>query len=137
MLFAKEKIVSFTKLTLTVSGMRSIDEYEIVCSAENAEIAHYTRFYTRDEDDRELNKSAVVPTDRIINLMNDCGLMSWDGFSGTNPRNVRDGYMFRLTAEVNEGKRIRAEGSNNYPRHYREFKSAITNYLYEEKERQA
>ena len=127
---SKEKITSFSRLTLTLKGMRAIDEYEIICKGDVCEIAQYTKYYTRPEDERELNKSVTVDTASIIGLMNDCRMMSWDGFHGPNPRNVRDGYMFTLTAEVNGDKMIRAEGSNNYPRHYSEFRSAINKMLY-------
>ena len=131
MLFTKETITSFTKLTLTLKGMRGIEEYEITCSGADAEIARYTRFYTRDEDDRQLVKSVTKPADDVIALMNGYGLLRWDGFDGPNPKNVRDGIMFLLTAQVNGGRTIRAEGSNNYPKHYHEFMSAIHELLYE------
>lgn len=133
-MFSKEKIESFTKLTLTVKGMRSFDVYEIICTGPESEISHYTGFYTRDDSDRELNKRVSAATEEITALMNEFGLMKWDGFCGANPKHIRDGYMFSLTAQVNGGRTIRATGSNNYPRHYREFKAAITGLLYNDKE---
>ena len=129
---SKDKITAFSILTLTLKGMRAIDEYEIVCRGEEAEVAAYTRYYTRNEDERELNQRVTQPTDVIIKLLNDCKVMRWDGFIGPNPRHVRDGYMFFLTATVNDGKRIRAEGSNNYPKHYDTFKRAIDKMLFGE-----
>lgn len=131
-MFSKEKINSFKILTLTLKGMRGIEEYEIVCNGEESEVARYSKFYTRDEDERTLEKSATVPTEEIINLFNECSLIKWDGFNGPNPRGVRDGWMFTLTAEVNEGRKIRAEGSNNYPKRYHEFMAEIRKYLYGE-----
>lgn len=126
MLFSKEKITSFKLITLTLKGMRCIDEYELVCDGEDTEVAYYTKFYTRDG--RELNRSAVEPTENIIKLLNDCKMLSWNGFHGANPRGVRDGWMFELEAELNDGVIIRAEGSNNYPRHYREVMDVV-NYI--------
>lgn len=130
MLFSKEKITSFTILTLTLSGMRGIEEYEIVCRGDESEVARYCRFYTRDEDERRLLGGGSAPTDAILQLMNDCRVLSWDGFSGPNPHGVRDGWMFRLSAEVN-GRKISASGSNNYPRHYHAFFDAIRGYIKE------
>ncbi|MBO4411374.1 MAG: hypothetical protein J5794_04230 [Lachnospiraceae bacterium] len=38
-----------------------------------------------------------------------------------------DGIMFRLEAFVNGGRRIFADGSQNFPKHYRE----LTDWLYQ------
>lgn len=129
MLFSKNAVTSFKSLTLTLSGMRCIDEYEIICNGEESDVAYYTRFYTKNEDERSLNKRTTHPTEAIIKLFNECRLLSWNGFRGRNPIGVRDGYMFVLKAEVNDGLMIRAEGSNNYPKHYRTLTNAISDIL--------
>lgn len=128
MLFSKEKITSFKKITLTLKGMRAVDEYELVCNGSDTTVTQYILFYTRDKQ-RELNKSAAEPTEEIIKLLNDCDMLKWNGFSGANPVGFRDGCMFELNAEVNEGVIIRAHGSNNYPRHFPEFINAVDNIL--------
>ena len=122
---------SFTKLTLRLSGMRSTEEYEIVCQGETSECAQYLIFYSKDGDRRKLEKSVQRPTDMVLELLNRCSVMRWDGFSGSNPRGVRDGWMFTLTAEIN-GEKIYASGSNNYPRHYREFMDGFKTLLSDE-----
>lgn len=132
MLFRKFITVeSFEKITLTMSGMRSIDEYEIICSGDKVEIAQYLVYYTKDNDREAVNK-AEYDTAKFISFLNECKIGSWDGFYGKNPRGVKDGYMFRFTAEINGGKVISAEGSNNYPSHFSEFRQGLTRLLYDE-----
>ena len=109
--------------------MRCAEQYEIVCKGEFSEVAFYTKLYTGEKDGRRLEKSAVQSTDEIIKLFNDCNILKWDGFNGPNPRHIRDGYMFNLTAEVNCGTKIYASGSNNYPRHYHELLDSIRDIL--------
>lgn len=127
-----KKINSFDTVLLTIKGMRSIEEYEIICKGADSEIACYTRYYTDEGNNRRLNKSVMTAAERILKLLNDCRIMKWDGFDGPNPKWVRDGYMFSFKAEINEGVVIRAQGSNNYPKYYHEFKSTLINMLYEE-----
>ena len=110
--------------------MRHIEEYEIVCKGENSEISFYSKFYTRDHDDRLPEKTAESPTDELLKLFNDCNMLKWDGFHGPNPRHIRDGYMFTLKAELNGGVKIYADGSNNYPRHYRELLDTLRDILH-------
>ena len=51
--------------------------------------------------------------------------MKWNGFHGKHPRNVRDGEMFTFAAVVNEGEKISADGSENFPKNYRELKERL------------
>ena len=122
-----EPIISFDRVTLRLSGMRCVEEYEIICQGGNSVVSEYMVYYTK-EDERKLLKSAECATEKLIELFNACGVLRWDGFNGPNPRGVRDGWMFNLTAELN-GRTIHASGSNNYPRHYREFKGSIDSIL--------
>lgn len=130
-MFKKEKAEAFTKLNLTIMGMRCTEEYEVICSGESCEAAHYFIMYGRPEGDRrELQKSAECSTQVVLDLLNQCNVLKWDGFSGANPRGVRDGWMIRFEAEIN-GKRIYASGSNNFPRHYSEFRDGIRSLVYD------
>ena len=116
-MFLKRKIItSFTRITLSVSGMRGACKYEIICGGDEAQLSQYSVYYKNGRDECELELSR-------------CSVMSWDGFCGANPRGVRDGYMFNFEAEVNGGKVVRASGSNNYPRHYREFTDEVIQIL--------
>ncbi len=129
MLFAKEEIVSFEIVTLHTSGMRYTGETEIVMKDGKAEVSQYGIRYSQDEDRRVLEKRAVCGAEEILKLLNDCKLLSWDGFHGPHPKGVLDGTMFTLNATVNEGRRIYASGSENFPRHYRDFTDGLYNIL--------
>lgn len=125
----KEPVVSLGKLYLRISGMRGTEEYEILSNGSECEICNYHLYYCREEDKRELIKSVKCPDEKVFNLLSECNVIAWDGFDGPNPRGVLDGYMFRFEAEIN-GKKIRAEGSNNYPKHYHAFLDGIRAMLY-------
>ena len=84
--------------------------------------------YTKDRD-RVPQKQAVCTIEEMLALLNDCGVLSWDGFSGDNPRGVMDGYMFAFKATENGDRAVRANGSNNYPRHYHKFLDEIEKRL--------
>lgn len=129
MFFRKETIKSFDIIVLSISGMRSIDVYEIKSENGKAAVSQYIDYFT-DKNDRKLVRSASCSNEEMIELLNNCNIIKWDGFWGKNPRGVKDGYMFDFKAEVNNGREIRASGSNNYPKKYREFKSAIDALLY-------
>ena len=132
MLFKRENVESFEKITLTMSGMRAIDEYEVINTGDTVEISQYLRYYTHDENDRQLIKRTSYDTEKFIDFINECRIMKWNGFNGKNPPGVRDGYMFSFTAEVNNGTKIKASGSNNYPSNFSKFRQELTKILYNE-----
>ena len=122
-----DRIATFEVVTLRVSTMRFVAEYEIVMKDGKAEVSYYSIRFTQSEDERVLEKRVAVDEAEALKLLNDCGVLSWDGFHGAHPRGVTDGTMFNLHATVNGGKRIYATGSENFPRHYRD----LTDGLYE------
>lgn len=126
---AKGKITSFEYVTLRTSGMRSTNEYEILMKDGKAELSLYSIRFNRgeSEDDRVLEKRAVFSADEALGLLNRCNLLSWDGFNGPHPKGVLDGIMFRFKAKFNGETTVTADGSENFPRHYRDF----TDGLYE------
>ena len=116
------KIESFETVTLHLSGMRFTTEYEIVMQDKDAEITEYGIRYEKEKGDvRVPQRKAVCSAETVLKLFNDCELLAWDGFHGAHPKDVKDGTMFSLKATVNGGKNIRAEGSENFPEHFREF----------------
>ena len=124
-----EKIVSFEIVTLHLSWMRGVADYELTVKDGEALLSLYHPRYENGKDVRVLDKSVPVPPEQAIKLLNDCKLMSWDGFSGKHPRGVLDGTMFRLDAVVNDGKKIHADGSQNFPKGYYELKDAFYRML--------
>lgn len=113
-----ETISSFEIVTLRLSGMRFTTEYEIMMKDRDAEVVEYAIRYEKEEDRRLPQRKTVCSAERILKLLNDCELISWDGFHGRHPKHVRDGIMFSLQATVNGERKIRAEGSENFPKHY-------------------
>lgn len=127
MFLHKEKITSFEIVTLHTSGMRFTTDYEIVMKNGEAEVSRYSIRYSQNKNERILEERAVISEEAALELLNDCCVISWDGFHGAHPRGVLDGIMFSFKATVNDGKTITAEGSQNFPKHYRDF----TDGLYE------
>ena len=130
------KIESFEIVTLRTSGMRITAEYEMVMKDGKAEISEYWIMYEEGEDRRVLERRAVCSEAEALKLLNDCHILSWDGFNGPHPRGVLDGTMFKLEATVNGGKIIRARGSQNFPQHYWDFNDALYEILSAEKSEQ-
>ena len=128
-LFGSKKIASVESVTLTLRGMRGSTVYEIVNDTEQLELRFYREFYSNGESVLKLENSTVVDTCAFIEFMNNCGVIRWDGFHGKHPRNVNDGTMFSFTAIVNDGQTIRADGSENFPKGYREFVRGLNNML--------
>ena len=115
-------IESFEIVTLHLSGMRFTTEYEIVMNGQDAEITEYGIRYEKDRGSVRVPESkAVCSADTVLKLCNDCELLAWDGFHGAHPKDVKDGIMFSLKATVNGNKNIQAKGSENFPKHFKEF----------------
>lgn len=128
-MFSKEKITSFKKITLKLSSMRVAEEYEILCGNSSAELSLYTVLYSNGEDNRRLEKRVEAGSAEILKILNECNVINWDGFEGKNPPHILDGTMFTFEAEVNDGKKIYASGSNKFPKHYREFLNLLNELL--------
>ena len=126
------KAESFEIITLHESGMRFTSEYEIVNKDGKAEVTQYQIRYSEGKDERVVDKQAVCETDEMLKLLNDCGITSWDGFHGKHPRGVKDGIMFRFKATVNGNTEIYADGSQNFPKHYRDFTDGLYKILNKE-----
>ena len=122
-------IASIEIVTLHLSGMRGSVDYEIVMKDGQAQVSQYEIRYVDHEDHRILQKQALCETSTLLSLLNDCKLLSWDGFNGPHPKGVLDGTMFTLKATVNEGKKIYAQGSENFPKHYRKLRDGLYNIL--------
>ena len=128
-MFKRETITSFSEIKLRLSGMRVTEQYEILLSGDKAEVSLYFLSYENREEKYNLQKRATVSESEMLDILNQCGVLKWNGFSGKNPPHVLDGVMFRFTAVVNDGRKIIADGSNNFPKHYREFTAALHNML--------
>ena len=123
------KIVSFDIVTLHTSGMRHITDYEIVMKDGKAEVSMYAVRYREGKDERVPEEQAVCSEERILKLLNDSRIYSWDGFHGSHPKGVLDGTMFRFEAKVNGCMSIKADGSQNFPKGYRDFTDGLYSIL--------
>ena len=123
-----KRIVSVETMTLILHGMRGSHVYKF--DGEDG-LRRYRKVYSGGEDVLELEKSAPCSMQAMIDLMNTCGILRWDGFYGEHPKNVRDGIMFRFEATVNGEKTVKAEGSENFPKGYRDFVRALDTMLAE------
>ena len=103
---ASQKIESFEIVTLRLSGMRFTTEYEIVMKGKDAEVVEYAIRYNKNEDKRVPERQTVCSADKILKLL-------------------KDGIMFSLQATVNGDRKIRAEGSENFPKHFRELRDGL------------
>lgn len=128
---APEIVTSVETMTLTLRGMRGSYVYKFEGEADTPELRRYREAYSDGEDKLVLESSAHCGAKTMIELMNTCGIHRWDGFHGKHPKNVRDGIMFRFEATINGGQTIKAEGSENFPKGYRDFVRALDAMLAE------
>ena len=123
------RIAFFENVLLRLSGS---EEYEIAMADGKAVVSKYGIQYVDGEDFRVLEERAACSEERILELLNACHMLSWDGFSGKHPKGVLDGTMFRLEASVNGGRTVRADGSQNFPKHFRDFTGGLHAILRDE-----
>ena len=129
----KDRINTFEKVTLHESWMRGVADFEIVCEGEKSTVTRYDIRFTDGEDVRIPDTVVTCRTETVLDVLNACDLLAWDGFHGKHPKGVLDGTIFRLEATVNEGETIHADGSQNFPKNYRVLKDWIYDRLRESK----
>ena len=130
-LFGRQNsVTSFESVNLALSGMRYSVEYEILRDGDGAVVTLYgIRYVTGGGRERIPEQTARCPSEKIVSVLNECGIMKWNGFHGKHPKNVRDGEMFTFTAIVNEEEKIYADGSENFPKNYRTLKDQLRVFL--------
>ena len=125
----QKTVTSAETMTLTLRGMRGGYVYKF--EGDVTELRRYRETYRGGEDELVLESSVPCGAQTMIELMNTCGILRWNGFHGKHPKNVSDGIMFRFEATVNGGQEIFADGSENFPKGYREFVRALNSMLAE------
>ena len=131
-MFEKKTVTSYESIFIRISGMRLTQEYEILHKDSKTEISDYwMRCASEGGMKRELSRRAICSDSQMLELLNQCNIMKWDGFHGKHPRGVLDGEMFSFRAIVNEGQTIQADGSANFPEHFRDFRRMIDQMLSE------
>ena len=122
-------VTALERLELRLSGMRLTETYEIVVSGAAAEISHYTESYANGTAEQVLRRRAVCETQAVIDALNGFDFARWNGFHGAHPKGVLDGTMFRLTATLNGGQTLRADGSQNFPKRFFDFEQWLNDAL--------
>ena len=131
-MFEKKTIISYESIYMRISGMRLTQEYEILHKDSGSEISDYwMRCASSGGMERELQRRVFCSDSQMLELLNQCDILKWDGFHGKHPRGVLDGEMFSFEATVNGGETIRADGSANFPKNFREFRRAVDQMLSE------
>lgn len=124
---AFNEIVSVEELALTTVGMRSTHLYKLTKANGAFKLCRYCKILNR----LELEAQARCTEADFIKLMNDCGVMGWDGFCGEHPKDVLDGVMFEFSVTVNDGREIKAQGFESFPQGYGELVKALDQMLLE------
>ncbi len=122
-------VESVQSLELRVSGMRGTQLYELTVQNGTARLEHYAMRYSEKREERVLLRQATCDATPVLALLNACRLPAWHGFHGAHPRGVRDGIMFSLRAVYNGDTNLQAEGSQNFPPHYRAFTDGLNDLL--------
>lgn len=125
--FRKEQVDSVREVSLHTAGMRAAYQYVIKPESGQLRLERYRGAFA--DGQKILEKSVMWETEALVALMNECRVLRWDGFYGKHPRGVLDGIMFQFSATVNGGRTIRAQGSANFPKGYREFVQALDRSL--------
>lgn len=99
-----DRIDTFEVVTLRVSTMRYVAEYEIAMKDGKAAVSYYSIRFTQSEDERVLEKRVAVDEAEALKLLNDCDVLSWDGFHGTHPRASRTAPCSTCTRSSTAGK---------------------------------
>ena len=83
----KEKnITSYESVFMRISGMRLTQEYEILHKDSGSEISDYwMRCASSGGMERDLQRRAFCPDSQMLELLNQCDIMKWDGFHGKFP----------------------------------------------------
>ncbi len=109
--------------------MRGASEYEITREGEDAVVTLYGIRYAEGNKVRVPQERAVSAVPAVVELLEACRVARWDGFHGAHPKGVTDGIMFDFSASVNDGRVIRAEGSQNFPPRFHEFREGLNRLL--------
>ena len=129
MMFTHTKIVSVQELRLSLNTMRQETEYEMIGAEKGIQLTLYAFRYSDGEKQRIMKKTVSCDQETVLALLNDCRILSWNGFHGKHPYGVSDGTVFRFSASVNDGLYIKAEGSQNFPKHFQALQQGLWSLL--------
>ena len=129
--------ILFEKMILDINNsMAESDEYEIIKTENGVKAVRYFGNWS-DEKDKENYIEKEIEGDEelyneIVDLITKCDIKKWDKFAGEDP-DVLDGGGFSFKAELSDGTKIFAHGSNAYPQNYWDFCNGLKEIVREEK----
>ncbi len=119
-------------LNVSLEPQRVLDRLEWVRGGEIAErpvtLFRIGTDYWLWQDMGPARKADPAAADAVMDVIANCGMDAWDGFSGDNP-DVLDGSDFRLEITFADGTSIRASGENRFPEGYHEALTRILDIL--------
>ena len=124
------KAVDFESIEVTETGTMAFSTVYSCKRTENGVHVDYYIFQDKwdEESNEHLNEKRMIHSfdgdqavyQKIAVLLGSVPFSSWDGYSKTNSL-VTDGSSFSLNAELSDGSKVTANGTNAYPDGYREF----------------
>ena len=126
------QINSFSKITIRETGFRAFEEeFELLHDEETTSLTLYSGAWHFNDNvaKEDCTVFQVIGGEefynQVLSLLNEYHVGSWNGFHGNNPPGVRDGTMFEMHGVINGDVRLYATGSNNFPKGYHNFLTAL------------
>ena len=127
--------LEFESFRLSESGMAAGAEvYEGWRTDTGAHLEYYYQTgYWDDAKGEEVDRKNMIHAidgdeafyRELCELLGNCRIDKWEGFSGANPPGILDGSSMSFEAVLGDGKQIYAYGSNNFPGNYGKFVGAL------------
>ena len=109
--------------------MRGEYGFEAKAEGECVRLTRYRVRYGKGGDERVPEMSALCAQSELAALFDRFLVPLWNGFRGPHPPDVRDGLQFSLEAELENGRRVRASGSENFPPAFSGFERGLDELL--------
>lgn len=120
--------VPFEKFKLVVTNTSSVrDVFEAERTENGAKLVYYNEFMGSVNDKaivRELNGGWDL-LEKMDSLWKKGMAAGWNGFNGPNPPGMLDGGGFIFDATLVDGTKVKANGTNNYPKGYGDFERGL------------
>ena len=127
------KAESFDSISIgIVADIAATMEYEVLRTDSGAQVSYYIIPWSdedtpKDEFLQQRAEGGEELYEQLLDLVNECDVKSWDGFSGYDP-DVLDGSSATINAVI-DGEEISAHGNNSFPEGYSDFVRALRKIL--------
>ncbi len=118
----EDMITSVDFVVLSLSWNNGASQFDIDNTGNEIEVKYYEdEYYEGKGFVTEHKKTVIYNTEEFIELMNECKVLSWDGFYSEGTTELFDAITFDFAAIVNDGQTINAYGSESVPEGYDDF----------------